>query len=94
MAKDDACEEYSVEFQGREFKGCVDLSHWIIWGEYDIDIRELRKLLGLRQEVADEYLDIDKSKFAKRIKDITDAVGKEDFLQLCSRLDSNRFFKR
>jgi hypothetical protein len=80
--KEEAARCYSVIFQGNHFRPCIGLMHWVRWGRYSLDVRPLRKYLGLESEPKEYYLNRSKDVFIKRISEITDAVGTRNFILL------------
>lgn len=84
---------FSVPFQGKHFRRCQGLGYWVRWGQYVLDIRELRAFLKMPEEPKEYFFEnFKKSVFETRIKEITDKNGCNDFKRLC--LDMNKWIEK
>ncbi len=71
-----------IFFQGRFFRPCVGLVLWIRWGQFVIDVRPLRKYLGLKDPVQENSKRVHIASFRENVQEITTAVGGRNFMHV------------
>lgn len=71
-----------IFFQGRFFRPCVGLVLWIRWGQFVIDVRPLRKYLGLTDPVQQNSTRVHIASFHENVQEITTAVGGRNFMHV------------
>lgn len=83
--KEKPIKEISVPFQGENLHPCIGLVFWFRWGKYCFDIRDIRKLYGVKSVKAIDDKRLSQASFCEKMSEIIKLVGKEDFVDVMSR---------